>query len=145
MPETARSRNINAPNGKLATYRFPVRPSDCGATAVESPAVVTVSVELDPGVTELGESPQVGVGAAPVTEHVRAIVPEKPPCAANVRVSLTWLPCITLRPVAAGFTEKSGATLNVAVTVASEFNVTEHVAGSVPVQAPLHPLKLEPD
>ena len=77
----------------------------------------TVSVELDPAVTELGENPQVGVGATPVTEHVSAIVPEKPPCVPNVSTSLTWLPRFTLRLVVAGLTEKSGGGVMLAVRV----------------------------
>jgi len=38
-----------------------------------------VSVELLPGATELGEITHVGMGAGPVTEQARAMLPENPP------------------------------------------------------------------
>jgi hypothetical protein len=90
-----------------------------------------------PGVTEFGEIPHVGIGAGPATEHARAIVPEKLPCAGNVKTSLTCPPRFTVRLVAAGVRVKSGVRLKVAVTDWSEFIVTLQFLGSVPVQAPL--------
>ena len=52
-------------------------------------AAFTVSVALVPGVTDAGEMPHVGMGTGPLTEHASAIVPEKRPCAGNVKASLT--------------------------------------------------------
>ena len=48
-----------------------------------------------------------------------------------------------VRLVAVGVTVKSGGVLNVAVTDWSEFSVTLHTFGSVPVHAPLQLEKVE--
>ncbi len=85
--------------------------NDCGASAAEMTPALTVSVALPPGVTELGETPHAGPGSGPLTEQVKTIVPEKPPCAANVSVSLAWAPRFTLRLAAAGLSVKSGTSI----------------------------------
>ena len=103
----------------------------------------TVSVAVFPGVTELGEMPQVGVGVVPTTEHLRAIAAENRPCAEKVSASLTSPPRFTLRLVVDGLTVKSGGGLKFAVTVSLPFIVTLHTFGLVPVHAPLQPPKME--
>ena len=109
----------------------------------ETPEASTVSVALEPGLTEFGEMPQLGAGAAPLTEQLSAIADAKPPCAAKLSPSLTLLPAFRVKLVSAGLTEKSGGGLKVAVTVSLPFIVTLHTVGSVPVHAPLQPPKTE--
>jgi hypothetical protein len=77
---------------------------------------LTVRVAVSPGFTDRGETEQLGIGAAPLTEHDNEMAPANPPCAAKVRASVTRLPRLTLRLVEAGVMEKSAARLNVAVT-----------------------------
>lgn len=103
----------------------------------ESAVAFTVRAALPPEVAEFGEMPHVGMGAGPLTEHANAIVPAKPPCAGNVKTSLTCPPRFTLKFVAAGLSEKSGGIVNVAVTDWLELRVTVQEFGSVPVHTPL--------
>ena len=64
------------PIGNNAAWTAVVVLNSCGVSAAERLDVFTVSVALPPGVTELGEMPHVGMGSGPLTEQVRAIVPE---------------------------------------------------------------------
>jgi len=79
----------NNPSGSHAAQKLPARSNDGGVNAAVRFAAFTVSVAVFPGVTDPGEMPHVGVGIGPLTEHASAIVPEKPPCAGNVKTSLT--------------------------------------------------------
>ena len=88
----------------------------CGANAAERLVAFTVRVALLPGETEFGEMAHAGIGEGPLTKHARAIAPEKPPCAANVSVSVVCAPRFTFRLAAAELSVKSGAGLKVAAT-----------------------------
>ena len=70
------------------------------------------------------------------------MLPVKPLAAVKVKTSVVCTPRDMLTAGTAGLTVKSSA-VNVAVTACVEFIVTLHTFGSVPVQAPLHPAKLE--
>jgi hypothetical protein len=102
-----------------------------------------MSVAVSPGFTSAGTRPQVGMGAGPDTEQDNVIVPEKPPCTGNANVSFACPPRLMLKFVAEGLIVKSGATLNVAVTVWSKSSATLQAFGSVPGQAPDQPPKME--
>jgi hypothetical protein len=106
-------------------------------------AALIVSVAFVPGVTDAGETPQVGIGEGPLTEHVNAIFPEKPVCSEKLNTSLACPPRLTERLVVAGLTEKSGKALNMAVTDWFEFSVTLQPFGSAPMHAPLQLEKVE--
>ena len=93
--------------------------------------------ELAPGGILAGKSEHVGIGAGPVMEQVSCMAEANPPCSEIEITSVTCPPVVAVSDFAAGLKEKSGAGLKVAVTVSSEFNATEHLFGSVPVQAPL--------
>src|SRR5438132_10344856 len=98
--------------------------SNQGAAREADKAVaLTIRVALPAGVAEFGEMLQVGIGEGPLTVHVSAIVPEKPPCAGNVNTSLTCPPRFMVRIATAGFSEKSGGGFTVTVTSTSLFVV----------------------
>lgn len=105
--------------------------------------MVSVDVtELAPGVTEDGESPQVGTGAGPLTAHVSAMALANPPfIPASIITSVPWPPRDTLTLVEAGLSEKSCCALKFAVTEVAILIVTVHAA--VPEQAPPQPAKLD--
>lgn len=116
-----------------------------GNALAETPEASTVKVAFLPGLTEFGEMPQVGIGpgVVPLTEHASEIAAEKLPCAAKLKTSLILLPACNVRLPTAGVTVKSGAGLNVAVTVSLPFMVMLHTFGSVPEHAPVQPPKTE--
>ena len=96
-----------------------------------------MSIAEAPGATDAGATPHLGIGDGPETEQVNAIAEEKPPNAGNASASLTWLPRFTVSEVLAGVTEKSGASVIVAVTVWFELSVTPQELGLIPEHAPL--------
>ena len=104
------------PIGSNVAWSRVVALNNCGVSAAERLVAFTVSVALPPGVTELGETPHAGIVARPLTEQVSAIVPEKPPCAAKVSVSVVCEPRLTIKLAAAGLSVKSGAGLKIAAT-----------------------------
>jgi hypothetical protein len=62
-----------------------------------------------PGVTDVGENAQVGVGAGPVTMHDSCTALANVPCSgAIVIVSVTCAPAFTVKLAAAGVKLKSG-------------------------------------
>ena len=127
------------PNGSQEALSTFARLNGCGSNSAVSPGEFNVIVALPPAFNELGEIPHMSMGAGPLTEQANMIVPEKPPCALVVRVSVVWPPRFTVRLLADALSEKSGAGLNVAVRDWSEFIVIVQLLGSLPKQAPLQP------
>src|SRR5262249_37867482 len=85
------------PSGNNAAESPPPRLAAGGvARAAESAAAFIVNVAVPPAPTELGEMPHIGMGAGPFTEHAREIVPEKPPWARDVSVSLACPPRLSV-------------------------------------------------
>jgi hypothetical protein len=72
---------------------------------------------LEPSITDDGETPQVAIGADPVTVQLKFTRPEKPFWPVRVKVSVTCFPVWVVSVVEAGAKLKSGAGLNVTVTV----------------------------
>jgi hypothetical protein len=98
---------------------------------------------LEPTATDDGETPQVAKGVGPVTAQLKFTGPEKPFCPVNVKPSVICIPVCVVIVVEAGAKVKSCGWLKVAVTVWLEFMVMLQTFGSLPTQAPLHPVKTE--
>src|SRR5215471_4940068 len=68
------NRNHTANRPPAGSYSF------IALNSAVSSAASMVRVELSPAPTDTGVSRHVGVGTGPVTEQLREIIPEKPPC-----------------------------------------------------------------
>ena len=119
--------------GRTAAQRSPKLPQNCDFFPLAvSVLASTVSVAAFPVLTETGETLQFGLGSGPVTVQASEIVPENPPCAANVRASVARLPRFTVKVDEAAVIAKSEARLNVAFTDWLEFKVMTQLFGSNP-------------
>ena len=106
--------------GRATAYAVMRSPFRGTANATRLVGAVMVSVALlglAPSVTDDGETPQAARGIGPVTVQVKLTCPEKPFCPVNVKTSVICFPVWVVSVVEAGAKLKSGAWLNVAVTV----------------------------
>lgn len=123
LPAKARPRKEIGKHKAYNPFADPAN-SGWGAKAAVRPAALTVSVDGFPGVTDVGNSAQVGIGVElPLTEHFKSMFPAKPPCAANVNPTLPCPPRLTVRLVTDAVMEKSG-------TVTSRLEPLSEVSGS---------------
>ena len=128
-----------------AASRLPLLSGKENATRLVGAVIVSVDVtELEPRVTDDGETLQEANGAGPVTVQLRFTCPEKLFCSVKVSASVTCIPVFMVKLADAATIVKSGARANVAVTDWAEFMTMVQVLGSVPVHAPLHPEKTDP-